>query len=123
MLYEKELIYGIRVVRHMFYAAPQTTLDAGVQDVAHQALIALCQELWDLDNQWLSEMERKHVQKNQDLQAWERVQERKIQALQDLSFTQKGIVRSLWEHLCKIGEDVDDEQDDLTLDDYDVEDY
>jgi hypothetical protein len=40
-------------------------------------------------------MERKHVQKNEDLQEWERVQERKIQALQDLSFTQKGIVRSL----------------------------
>jgi hypothetical protein len=59
----------------------------------------------------------------EDLQAWERVQERKIQALQDLSFTQKGIMRSLWGQLQKIGEDVDDEQDDLTLDDYDGEDY
>jgi hypothetical protein len=75
MLYEKEFSYAIHVVRHTFYAAPQTTLDAGVQDVAHQALIAFCQELQDLYNQWLSEMERKYVQKIEDLQAWERVHE------------------------------------------------
>jgi hypothetical protein len=75
MLYEKELSYDVRVVRHTFYAAPQTTLDARVQDVAHQALIALCQELQDLDSQWLSEKEKKYVQKIEDLQAGERVQE------------------------------------------------
>jgi hypothetical protein len=86
MLYEKELSYDVRVVQHTFYAAPQTTLDARVQDAAHQVLIAFCQELRDLDNQKLSEMERKYVQKIEDLQAWERVQERKIQALQDPSF-------------------------------------
>jgi hypothetical protein len=50
MLYEKELSYGICVVRHVYYAAPQATLDAGVQDAAHQALIAFCQEVWDLDS-------------------------------------------------------------------------
>jgi hypothetical protein len=123
MLYKKELSYGIRVVRHTFYAAPQTTLDAGVQDAAHQALIAFCQELRDLDSQWLSEMEKKCVQKIEDLEAWERVRERKIQALQDLSFDHKGIIRSLWRQLQKLGEDVDDDQDDPTLDNYDVEDY
>jgi hypothetical protein len=123
MLYEKEFSYGVHVVRHTFYAAPQTTLDAGVQDVAHQALIAFCQELQDLYNQWLSEMERKYVQKIEDLQAWERVHEWKIQALQDLSFAQKGIILSFRGRLRKIGEDVDDKQDDLILDDYDVEDY
>jgi hypothetical protein len=95
MLYEKELSYGVRVVRHTFYAAPRTTLDAGVQDAAHQALISFCQELQDLNNQQLSEMERKYVQKIEDLQTWDRVQEQKIQALQDLSFSQKGIIRSL----------------------------
>jgi hypothetical protein len=63
------------------------------------------------------------VQKIEDLQACERVQERKIQALQDLSFAQKGIIRSLRGQLWKLGEDVDDDQDDLALDDYDVEDY
>jgi hypothetical protein len=63
------------------------------------------------------------VQKIEDPQAWERVQERKIQALQDLSFAQKGIIWSLWGQLWKLDEDVDDDQDDLTLDDYDVEDY
>jgi hypothetical protein len=68
-------------------------------------------------------VERKYVQKIEDLQALERVQEWKIQALQDLSFTQKGIIRSLQGQLWKIGEDVDDKQDDLTQDDYDVEDY
>jgi hypothetical protein len=63
------------------------------------------------------------VQKIEDLQAWERVQEQKIQALQDLSFAQKGIIRSLRGQLWNLGEDVDDDQDDPTLDDYDVEDY
>jgi hypothetical protein len=63
------------------------------------------------------------VQKIDDLQAWERVQEQKIQALQDLSFAQKGIIRSLRGQLWNLGEDVDDDQDDPTLDDYDVEDY
>jgi hypothetical protein len=95
MLYEKELSYDVHVVRHTFYAAPQTTLHAGVQDTAHETLIAFCQELQDLNSQWLSEMEKKYVKKIEDLQAWERVQERKIQALQDLSFSQKGIIRSL----------------------------
>jgi hypothetical protein len=45
MLYQKELSYNVQVVRHMFYAAPQTTLDARVQDTTDKALIALCQEL------------------------------------------------------------------------------
>jgi hypothetical protein len=75
MLYKKELSYDVCVVRHTFHAAPQTTLDAGVQDATHQPVKAFCQELQDLDNQRLSEMERKYVQKIEDLQAWERVQE------------------------------------------------
>jgi hypothetical protein len=85
MLYEKELSYNVRVVRQTYYAAPQSTLYAGVQDATQQALIAFCQERWDLYSQWLSETE-KYVQKIEDLHAWERVQVRKIQALQDLSF-------------------------------------
>jgi hypothetical protein len=60
MLYEKELSYGVLVVQHTFYAAPQ-----------------------------------KYVQKIEDLQAWEGVQEQKIQVLQDLSFARKGIIQSL----------------------------
>jgi hypothetical protein len=75
MLYKKELSYDVCVVRHTFHAAPQTILDAGVQDATHQPVKAFCQELQDLDNQRLSEMERKYVQKIEDLQAWERVQE------------------------------------------------
>jgi hypothetical protein len=75
MLYEKQLSYGVRVVRPPYYAAPQTTLDVGVQDAAHQALTALCQELQDLNNQWLSGKEKEYGQKIEDLQAWERVPE------------------------------------------------
>jgi hypothetical protein len=45
MLYEKQLSYLVHVVRHTFYTTPQATLDVGVQDAAHQALIAICQEL------------------------------------------------------------------------------
>jgi hypothetical protein len=123
MLYVKELSYDVCVVQHTFYATPQTTLDAGVQDAAHQALIVFCQELWYLDSQRLNEMEKKYVQKIEDLQAWERVQEWNIQALQDLSFAQKGIIPCLQGQLQKLGEDVDDDQDDPTLDNYDVEDY
>jgi hypothetical protein len=70
------------------------TLNAGVQDAAHQALTNFCQELWDLDNQWLSGKEE-YVYKIEDLQSWERVQEQKIQALQALSSAQKAIIWSL----------------------------
>jgi hypothetical protein len=45
MLYEKQLSYGVRVVQHTYHATPQATLGIGVQDAAHQSLIALCQEL------------------------------------------------------------------------------
>jgi hypothetical protein len=67
MLYEKELRYGVRVIRHTYHAAPHATLNAGVQDASHQALIAFCQELRDLDSQRLSEREKVYVQKIEDL--------------------------------------------------------
>jgi hypothetical protein len=73
MLYEKQLSYDVHVVRHTYHAAPQATLDARVQDAAHQDLIALCQELRDLDSQWLSEKEKAYMQKIENLQAWDRV--------------------------------------------------
>jgi hypothetical protein len=44
MLYEKELSYNVHVVRQTYYAAPQSTLYAGVQDATQQALIVFCQE-------------------------------------------------------------------------------
>jgi hypothetical protein len=55
-------------------------------------LIALCQELQDLDSQQLSEKEKEYVQKIEDLYTWERVQERKIQAFQALNSTQEAII-------------------------------
>jgi hypothetical protein len=45
MLYEKQLSYGVRVVRHAYYATAQSTLNAGVQDATYQALTTLYQEL------------------------------------------------------------------------------
>jgi hypothetical protein len=45
VLHDKQLSYGVCVVQNMYYDAPQANLDAKVQDVAHQALTALCQEL------------------------------------------------------------------------------
>jgi hypothetical protein len=68
-------------------------------------------------------MQKEYVQKIEDLQEWERVQEWKIQELQALSSTMKAIIQSLWGQLRKIGEDVDGDHDDLTLDNYDAEDY
>jgi hypothetical protein len=57
MVYEKQLSYGVHVVWHTYHVAPQANLDVGAQDVAHQALTSLCQELRDLDNQQLKEKE------------------------------------------------------------------
>jgi hypothetical protein len=61
ILYEKELSYGVYVIRHMYHAAPEATLNAGVQDAAHQALTTFCQELRDLDSQRLSKKEKAYV--------------------------------------------------------------
>jgi hypothetical protein len=48
MLYEKQLSYDVHVVWYTYHTTPQATLYAWVQDAAHQALIAFCQELQDL---------------------------------------------------------------------------
>jgi hypothetical protein len=117
-----QLSYGVLVVWHTYHAAPQGTLDAGVQDATRQGLTTICEELRDLDNRRFSEKEE-YVQKTKDLLAWARVQERKIQALQALNSAQKAVIQSLWGQLQKIGEGEDDDLDDPTLDDYDVEDY
>jgi hypothetical protein len=45
MLYKKQLKYGVRGIQHMYYVAPYTTLDDGVQDAVHQALTTFCHEL------------------------------------------------------------------------------
>jgi hypothetical protein len=45
MLYEKEFSYDVRVMRHMYHTTLGTSLDAGVQDAAHQALTSFFHEL------------------------------------------------------------------------------
>jgi hypothetical protein len=68
-------------------------------------LIAFFQELRDIDNQRLNEKEKQYVQEIEDLQAWGRVQEQKIQSVQALSSAQKAIIQSLrgsYENLVKM---------------------
>jgi hypothetical protein len=78
----------------MYHAAPQGTLNAGVQDATRQGLTTICEELRDLDNQRFSEKEE-YMQKTKDLLAWVRVQEQKIQALQAMNSAQKAVIQSL----------------------------
>jgi hypothetical protein len=95
MLFEKQLSYGVHVLRHPYRTTLQPTLDAGVHDATHQALIAVCHELRDLDNQQLRGKEKEYVQKIEDLQTWKRVQEQKFQTLQALNSTQEAVIQSL----------------------------
>jgi DNA transposition AAA+ family ATPase len=62
------------------------------------------------------------VQKIEDIQAWEWVQELEIQVLQALNSTQEAIIQNMRGKLRRICEDEDDDLDDLTMDNYDEED-
>jgi DNA transposition AAA+ family ATPase len=62
------------------------------------------------------------VQKIEDIQAWEWVQELEIQVLQALKSTQEAIIQNMRGKLRRICEDEDDDLDDLTMDNYDEED-
>jgi hypothetical protein len=44
-LYEKHLSYGVREIRHIYYATPRTALNVGIQDAARQALSVLRKEI------------------------------------------------------------------------------
>jgi hypothetical protein len=44
-LYEKRLSFGVLVIHHTYYAALSASFNQGIQNAAHQALVALCEEI------------------------------------------------------------------------------
>jgi hypothetical protein len=44
-LYEKDSSFGVLMIRQSYYASLSATFNDGIQDAAHQALIALCKEI------------------------------------------------------------------------------
>jgi hypothetical protein len=79
-LYEKHLSFGVLVICHTYYA----TLSAMFND-----------EIQDDCNKQDRRITEKYTQKLEDLQAWGRSQEMKIQELQDRNATQEAIIKEL----------------------------
>jgi hypothetical protein len=87
-LYEKHLSFSVLVIRHIYYAALSASFNARICDAAHQALAALCEEIYqDRHDKQVRRIIEKYTQKLEDLQAWGRSQEMKIQELQDQNAT------------------------------------
>jgi hypothetical protein len=87
-LYEKHLSFGVLVIRHIYYAALSASFNARICDAVHQALAALCEEICqDRHDKQVRRIIEKYTQKLEDLQAWGRSQEMKIQELQDQNAT------------------------------------
>jgi hypothetical protein len=69
-LYEKHLSFGVLVICHTYYATPSATFNDGIRDPAHQALIALCEEIHqDHHDKQVGRITKKYTQKLEDLQA------------------------------------------------------
>jgi hypothetical protein len=83
-LYEKHLSFGVLVICHTYYAAPSASLNEGIQDAAHQAIMVLCEEIrQECRDKQVRRITEKYTQKHEDLQAWGRSQEMKILELRD----------------------------------------
>jgi hypothetical protein len=105
-LYEKHLSFGVLVIRQSYYATPSATFNDGIQDAAHEALVAACEEIrQDRHDKQVRRINEKYTQRIKDLQAWDRAQERKIQGLQEQSATQVAIIKDLREQLEITGQD------------------
>jgi hypothetical protein len=110
-LYEKHLSFGVLVILHTYYAAPSASFNDGIWDVSHQALTTLCEEIHqDRNDKQVRRITEKCTQKLEDLQAWGRSQEMKIQELQDQNATQVAIIKELREQLEKIGQEVSEHE-------------
>jgi DNA repair ATPase RecN len=106
-LYEKHLSFGVLVIHHTYYAAPSASFNEGIQDAAHQALAALCEEIrQERRDKQVRRIIEKYTQKLEDLQAWGRSQEMKIQELQDQNAIQEAIIKELREQLEKTGQEI-----------------
>jgi DNA integrity scanning protein DisA with diadenylate cyclase activity len=67
-----------------------------IRDAAHQALTTLCEEIHqDHRDKQVRRITEKYTQKHEDLQAWGRSQEMKIQELHDQNATQDAIIIEL----------------------------
>jgi predicted RNase H-like nuclease (RuvC/YqgF family) len=110
-LYEKHLSFGVLVIRHTYYAAPSASLNEGIQDAAHQAIMALCEEIrQECRDKKVRRITEKYTQKHEDLQAWGRSQEMKILELRDQNDTQEAIIKELWEQLEKTSKEISEQE-------------
>jgi hypothetical protein len=67
-LYKKHLNFGVLVIYHTYYAAPSASLNDGIWDAAHQALVALCEEIrQDHRDKQVKGITEKYTQKLEDL--------------------------------------------------------
>jgi uncharacterized coiled-coil protein SlyX len=90
-----------------YHATPSATFNDEIQDAAHQALVVLCEEIrQDLHDKQVIRINENYTQRIEDLQAWDRAQERKIQELQDQNATQEAIIKVLREQLERTGQEV-----------------
>jgi hypothetical protein len=87
-LYEKQLNFGVLVICHTYYTASSASFNDEIQDVAHQALVALREEIrQEHHDKQVRRITEKYTQKHEDFQDWGRSQEMKIQELQDQNAT------------------------------------
>jgi TolA-binding protein len=95
------------MIHHTYYATPSASFNDGIRDAAHQALAVLCEEIHqDRRDKQVRRITEKYTQNLEDLQAWGRSQEIKIQELQDQNATQEAIIKELWEQLEKTGQEI-----------------
>jgi hypothetical protein len=70
VLYEKHLSFGVLGIRHNYHATSSATFNDRIQNAAHQALVALCEEIrQDLRDKQVRRKEEKYSQMIEDLQA------------------------------------------------------
>jgi hypothetical protein len=106
-LYEKHLSFGVLMIHHTYYATLSASFNDGIRDAAHQALATLCEKIHqDRRDKQVRTITEKYTQKLEDLQAWGRFQEMKIQELQDQNATQEAIIKERREQLKKTGQEV-----------------
>jgi hypothetical protein len=67
-LYKTHLSFGVLVIRHTYYAAPSASFNDGIQDAAHQAFVALREEIHqDCHDKQVRRITEKYTQKLEDL--------------------------------------------------------
>jgi hypothetical protein len=84
------------MIHHTYCATLSASFNDGIRDAAHHALAALCKKIHQYHrDKHVRGITEKYTQKLEDLQAWGRSQEMKIQELQDQNATQEAIIKEL----------------------------